>query len=78
MGGLHMTQTTHDFVEWENPIRNSPKWSCNGRQWWFRNFLPKMPLGKVENFPFHLFKPLGWFFQVVIRGIMHKVNHFTR
>jgi hypothetical protein len=73
-----MTQTTYDFVEWENLIRNSPKWSCNERQWWFRNFLPKMPLGKVEIFPIHRFKPLGSSFQMVIPGIMHKVNHFTR
>jgi len=73
-----MTQTTHDFVEWANPIRDSPKWSCNGRQWWFRNFLPKMALGMVENLPFHLFKPLGWFFLMVIPGIVHKVNHLIR
>jgi hypothetical protein len=43
LDGLHMTQTTHDFVEWENPTKNSPKWSCSERQWWFKLFLPKMP-----------------------------------
>jgi len=37
-----------------------------------------MPLGMVENFTFHLFKPLGWFFLVVILGIVHKVNHCTK
>jgi hypothetical protein len=25
LGGLHMTQTNHDFVKWANPTRNSPK-----------------------------------------------------
>jgi hypothetical protein len=29
-GGIHMTQNIHDFVEWANPIKNSPKWSCHG------------------------------------------------
>jgi hypothetical protein len=37
--------------------------------------LRKMPSCMVENFPLHLFKPLGWFF---LMGIMHKVNHLTR
>jgi hypothetical protein len=78
LGSFHMTQTTHDFVEWANPIRNSPKWSCNGKQWWFRKFLPKMPLDMVENFPFHFFKPLGWLFLVAILGIVQNVNHITR
>jgi len=61
LGGLPMTQTTdHVFVEWANPTKNSTKWSCSGRQWWVRNFLPKMFLGMVENSPIHLiFKPLG-------------------
>jgi hypothetical protein len=28
LGDFHMThETIHDFVEWANPIRNSPKWS---------------------------------------------------
>jgi hypothetical protein len=49
LGGFHMTQTIHDFVEWANPTRN------------FRNFIPKMFLSMVENFPIHLFKPLGSF-----------------
>ncbi len=49
LGGLHMTQTTHDFVEWENPIRNPPQWSCNGRQWWFKKILPDMLFGMVEK-----------------------------
>jgi len=43
LDGLHMTQTIHDFVEWENPTKNSPKWSCSERQWWFKLFLPEMP-----------------------------------
>jgi len=30
-----MTQTIHDFVEWSNPTRNSPKWSSSGKQLWF-------------------------------------------
>jgi len=59
LGGPHVTQFTHDFVEWTNPTRNSPKWSCNVRQWWFRVFLPKMLLTMVENFPFHFSKHLG-------------------
>jgi len=48
-----MTQTIHDLIEWANPIRNPPQWSCSGRQWWFKNFLPEMFLGIVENFSFH-------------------------
>jgi hypothetical protein len=28
LGGLRMTQTTHDFVEWANPIRNPPQWEA--------------------------------------------------
>jgi hypothetical protein len=32
-GWSHMTQTTHDFVEWANPTKYSPKWSCKGMQW---------------------------------------------
>jgi len=73
-----MIQTIHDFVEWANPTRNSPKWSCSRKQWWFRNFLLEMPSGMVENFPFHLFKLLGWVFPVAIPSIVHKVNHLTR
>jgi len=38
----------------------------------------KMHLSMVENFPFHVFKPLGWVFLVVILGIVHKVNYLTR
>jgi len=49
LGGFHMTQTIRDFVEWANPTRN------------LKNFIPKMFLGMVENFPIHLFKPLGSF-----------------
>jgi hypothetical protein len=78
LGGLHMTQTTHDFVEWANATKNSPKWSCSWRQWWIKNFLLEMPSDMVENFPFHLFKPREWFFLVVIPSIVHKVNHLTR
>jgi hypothetical protein len=48
LGGLHMTQTTHDFVEWANPTRNSPKWSCGGRQQWFKKFMLEMPLNMVK------------------------------
>jgi hypothetical protein len=33
LGGLHVTQITHDFVEWANPSKNPPKWSCTMRQW---------------------------------------------
>jgi hypothetical protein len=57
-----MTQIIHDFFEWANPTKNSPKWSYIGRQWWFNNFLPKMLLGMVENFPFHFSNHLGGFF----------------
>jgi hypothetical protein len=68
LGGLHMAQTTHDCVEWPNPIKNSPKWSCSGKQWWFKNLLFKMPLGIVENFSFHFSNHFGgfsyWSFQV--------------
>ncbi len=78
LGGFHMTLTTHDFVEWVNPIRISPKWSCSGRQWLFKKFMLKMVLGMTENFPFHIFKPLGLFFLMVILNIVHKVNHLTR
>jgi hypothetical protein len=46
LSSFHMTQTIHDFVEWANPTRN------------FRNFIFKMFLGMVENFPIQLFKPL--------------------
>jgi hypothetical protein len=60
--GLHITQTIHDFVEWANPTRNSPKWLCNERQWWFKNFLLEMPLGMVEFFLFHFSNHLGGFF----------------
>ncbi len=77
LGGIHMTQTAHNFVEWANPNKNSPKWSCSGREWWFRKFLPKILSSMVENFSIPLFKPFGWFFLVVIPSIMHKVNHFT-
>jgi hypothetical protein len=70
-----MTQTT---VEWENLIRKSPKWSCNGRQQWFMNFLLEVPFVKVNFFPLHLFKPLGWFFLVVSVDNVHKVNYLTR
>jgi hypothetical protein len=60
LGGLPMTQTTHVFVKWANPTKKSTKWSCSGKQWWFKNFLPKMSLGMVEIFSIHLiFKPLG-------------------
>jgi hypothetical protein len=45
LGGLHMTKTTHDFVALVDPTRNSPKWSCNGRQQWFKNFLHKHAFG---------------------------------
>jgi hypothetical protein len=51
-----------------------PKWSCSERQWQFWNFLTKMPSSMAEDFPFHLFKPFGWFFLVVILGIVLKVN----
>jgi hypothetical protein len=37
-----------------------------------------MPLSMVKKFSFHLFKPLGWFFLVVILDIVHKVNHLKR
>jgi hypothetical protein len=53
LGGLHMTQIIPNFVEWANPTRNSSKWSCNGRQWWFTNFLPKTPLGMTKIFSFY-------------------------
>jgi hypothetical protein len=33
-----MTQTTRDFIEWANPIKNSPKWGSNGD---LGNFYPK-------------------------------------
>jgi hypothetical protein len=61
LGGVHMTQTTDDFdfLQWANPIRNSPKWSCNGKQWQFETFLLEMLSGMVEIFPHHLFKPQG-------------------
>jgi hypothetical protein len=65
LGDLHMIQ----IIEWANLTRNSPKWSSSEKQWWFRNFLPKIPLGMVENFPFHLFKPLGWLFLMVIPAL---------
>jgi len=57
LDGLHMTQTIHDFdfVEWANPTRNSPKWSCSGRQWWFGIFLLEMRSDMIQNFPLHLF-----------------------
>ncbi len=29
------------FVEWANPTRNSLKWSCSGKQWWFKTFYLK-------------------------------------
>jgi hypothetical protein len=45
LGGLHMTQTIHDFVEDVNPTKNSSKWSCSTKQQWFRKFMPEMPLG---------------------------------
>ncbi len=61
LGGLHMTLTIHDCVEWANPTKNSPKWSCSGKQWWFRNFLLEMPFGMVENFPFQFSNHLGGF-----------------
>jgi len=70
LGGIHKTC---GFVEGANPTRNSPNWPCGGKQW-----LPKMHSNMVENFPFHLFKPLGWIFLLVILGIVHKVNHLTR
>jgi hypothetical protein len=57
LGGIHMTQTIHDFAERANPTRNSPKWWSNGRQWWFMKFLPKMPLGIIEIFSFHFSTP---------------------
>jgi len=38
----------------------------------------KMHLSMVENFSFHVFKPLGWVFLVIILGIVHKVNYLTR
>jgi len=28
LGGLHMTQTIHDLVEWANPIKNPPQWEA--------------------------------------------------
>jgi hypothetical protein len=37
-----------------------------------------MFLGMTESFPFHIFKPLVWFFLMVILNIVHKVNHLTR
>jgi len=43
LDGFQMTQTIHDFVERGNPTKNSPKWSCSRKQWWFRNFLLEMP-----------------------------------
>jgi hypothetical protein len=64
LGGLHITQTIHDFVEEANLTRNPSKWSCNGRQQWVRKFMPEVPF--------------GCFFLVVILGIVHKVNHLTR
>jgi len=30
----------------------------------------------VENFPFHLFKPLGWFYLMVILSIVLKVTPY--
>jgi hypothetical protein len=53
-----------------------PKWSCSEKQWWFKNFLTKMPSSTIENFPFHIFKPLGWFFLMVILGIVLKVTPY--
>ncbi len=38
------------------------------------NFLPKMPLGMVENFPLHIFKPLGWFFLMVIPTLCTRLT----
>jgi hypothetical protein len=45
LGGLHITQITHDFVDLVDPFKNSPKWSCNGRQQWFLKKLPKHAFG---------------------------------
>jgi len=71
LGDLHMTQT----IEWANLTRNSPpEWSCNGKQWWFKNFLPKMPSGMVEFFLIHLFKPLRWFFLMVIIALCTRLT----
>jgi hypothetical protein len=53
-----MTQIAHNFVEWANPKNNSPKWSCSGKEWWLRNFLPKILSSMIENFSIPLFKPL--------------------
>jgi hypothetical protein len=78
LGDFHLTQTTHDFVEWANHTRNSPKWSCSGRQWWLRNFIFEMPSSMVEIYFVPLFKPFGWFFLVAIPRIVHKVNHLTK
>jgi len=64
LGGLHMTQTIHDFFEEANPTRNSSKWSCSGRQQWFKKFMPEMSL--------------GCFFLMVILHIVHKINHLTK
>jgi len=40
-GGLPMTQTTHVFVEWANPTKNSTKWSCSGGNGGLGIFYPK-------------------------------------
>jgi hypothetical protein len=36
-----------------------------------------MSFDMVEKFPLHLFKPLGWFFLMIVLNIVHKVNHLT-
>jgi hypothetical protein len=61
LDALHITKIIHDFVECANPTRNSSKWSCSGKQWWFRKKLFEIPSGMVENFPFHFSNDMGGF-----------------
>ncbi len=75
LGGLHMTQTTRDFVDLVEPTRNSPKSSCNGRQWWFSNFLPKHAFGNGWKFPTPPFQTTWVASLVVTLCIVHKVKH---
>jgi hypothetical protein len=44
-------------------------------QLWFQNFLRKMPLGTVGNFPLDFFKPFGWLGENMIRW--YQKEHHT-
>jgi len=65
------------LLSWQIPLEIHQSGHAMGGNGGLQIFCPKC-LWTFENFPFHFFKTLGWFFLVAIPSIVQKVNPLTR